>query len=320
MRSAGIRCAVFAALALAAQGAIADEGGTSFWLPGQQGSFAALPGEAGWSMPVAYYHTAADASVAKTFAIGGNVRLGLDAKADLLMAIPTYTFGSPVAGGQASLALTGLLGRVTLGTNATLTAPSGAVVSGAKTETTSGIGDLFATGTLKWSRGDHHTMAYTMLGVPVGSYDANRLANIGANHWALDAGGGYTYLDAKAGHEFSAVLGFTYNFGNPDTQYKNGLSSHLDWGASQFVSEQVHVGLVGYFYKQLTADSGSGAVLGDFKSQVCGIGPQAGYFFKVGDRQWYANLKGYYEFNAKNRPEGWNLWLAIAIPLGSAAR
>ena len=113
------------------------------------------------------------------------------------------------------------------------------------------------------------------------------------------------------------MLGFTYNFENPDTQYKNGISSHLDWGASQFLSEQVHVGLLGYFYKQLTADSGSGAVLGDFKSQVWAIGPQAGYFFKVGERQWYANLKGYYEFDAKYRPQGWNLRLAVAIPLGS---
>ncbi|MGH8760302.1 MAG: SphA family protein, partial [Burkholderiales bacterium] len=95
---------------------------------------------------------------------------------------------------------------------------------------------------------------------------------------------------------------------------------HLDWAASQFLSEQVHVGLVGYVYKQLTGDSGSGAQLGDFKSQVSAVGPQAGYFFKVGDRQWYANLKGYYEFDAKNRPEGWNVWLTLAIPLGSGKK
>ncbi|MGH6829912.1 MAG: transporter [Methylocella sp.] len=54
----------------------------------------------------------------------------------------------------------------------------------------------------------------------------------------------------------------------------------------------MHVGLVGYVYNQLTGDSGSGAVLGDFKSQASAINPQLGYFFKVGDRQWYANRKG----------------------------
>jgi hypothetical protein len=110
------------------------------------------------------------------------------------------------------------------------------------------------------------------------------------------------------------VLGFTYNFENEDTQYRNGTSAHLDWAASQFFSESFHAGLVGYFYNQLTGDSGAGATLGDFKSKVSAIGPQAGWFFSVGGKKWYANVKGYYEFNAQNRPEGWNVWLAVAIP------
>jgi hypothetical protein len=63
----------------------------------------------------------------------------------------------------------------------------------------------------------------------------------------------------------------------------------------------------------ITGDSGAGATLGDFKSQVAGIGPQAGWFLNVGENKWYANLKGYYEFDAKNRPEGWNVWLTLAM-------
>lgn len=77
----------------------------------------------------------------------------------------------------------------------------------------------------------------------------------------------------------------------------------------------MHVGLVGYFYRQLTGDRGGGARLGDFKSRVSAVGPQVGYFFKVGAQQWYANLRGYYEFDASNRPEGWNVWLTLVIPL-----
>jgi hypothetical protein len=160
-------------------------------------------------------------------------------------------------------------------------------------------------------------MAYTMLGVPVGSYDVGRLANIGTNHWSADAGGGYTYLNNETGREFSVTAGFTYNFENPDTDYRNGNSLHLDWGASQFLSERWHVGLVGYFYRQVTGDSGSGARLGDFESRVGGIGPQAGYLFKMGKRQAYLNLKGYKEFDAKNRPEGWNAALTLVIPMGA---
>ena len=61
-------------------------------------------------------------------------------------------------------------------------------------------------------------------------------------------------------------------------------------------------------------------MLGDFKSRVAAIGPQVGYLFKVKDRQWYANLKGYWEFDAQNRPEGWNVWLTVSIPLGSGGK
>jgi hypothetical protein len=43
-----------------------------------------------------------------------------------------------------------------------------------------------------------------------------------------------------------------------------------------------------------------------------------GHFFKVGERSWYVNLKGYHEFAAENRPKGWNVWLTLGIPLGSA--
>ncbi len=299
-----------------ANGARADEGGTSFWLPGQQGSFAALPSDPGWSMPLIYYHTSASADAGKTFTKGGRVDLGLDAKADLFMAAPTYVFSSPVAGGQASVGVTALVGHMNVDVNATLTGPGGGTLSGAQSDTLDGVGDLYPTASLKWNDGVHNFMAYTMAGVPVGDYNKDRLANLGIGHWSLDAGGGYTYFDTAKGHEFSAVLGFTENFENPDTNYKSGVDGHLDWAASQFLSEQLHVGLVGYVYHQVTGDSGSGAKLGDFKSQVSAVGPQAGYFFQVGDQKWYANLKGYYEFDAQNRPDGWNVWLALVIPLG----
>jgi hypothetical protein len=300
--------------------AAADEGGVSFWLPGQFSSFAATPSDPGWSMATVYFHSSADASGSRSFSRGGRLTAGLDVTSDLLFLAPTYTFGSPVAGGQLSLSVTGVYGRAKVGVEGTLTGPGGTTVSGSQSDTLVSIGDLYPQASLKWSDGNHSYMAYTMAGVPVGSYELGRLSNLGTNHWSLDAGGGYTYLDAKKGHEFSAVLGFTYNWENNDTDYKSGTSAHLDWAASQFFSEQLHAGLAGYFYNQMSGDSGAGAVLGDFKSRVSGIGPQVGYFFPVGGRQWYVNLRGYYEFDARNRPEGWNAWLTLAIPLGAAGK
>jgi len=290
--------ALVALLLAVASSASADEGGVSFWLPGQFSSFAAVPGEPGWSLPITYYHGAADAGAEQSFVRGGRTVAGLDTSSDVLFVVPTYVFATPIAGQQASISMRAAVGRVD-------------VASGGESDTRSGLGDLYPSLTLRSKNGVHHTMTYTMVGVPSGAYQVGRLASLGTNHWSLDGGGGYTYLNKETGREFSGVLGFTYNFRNPDTDYRNGLSSHLDWAASQFFSPQWHAGVVGYWYTQLAGDSGNGATLGDFKSRVAAVGPQLGFV----QRKLYVNLKGYYEFAARNRPEGWNAWLTLSMPL-----
>lgn len=310
--------ALAAVVALAGAPARADEGGVSFWLPGQFGSLAAVPTHPGWSLGTVYFHSSASAGGSKEFQNGARIVAGLQAQGDLLFLAPSYVFETPVLGGQAALTVIGAVGHVAVDIDATLSGPGGGTIGGGRRDTRTGVGDLYPLGTLKWNDGMHNLMAYTMAGIPVGSYSAERLANIGTGHWSIDAGGGYTYFDKT--NEFSAVLGATYNFENGDTNYRNGVDGHLDWGASRFVNPQTQLGLVGYFYHQLTGDSGSGARLGDFKARASAIGPQLGHFFKVGEATWYANLKGYYEVAATNRPQGWNVWLTLSMPLGSAPK
>jgi hypothetical protein len=313
----GFASVVLAALMLAALPARADEGGASFWAPGQFGSFSATPGEPGLALPAIYYHTSVSAGGEKQFVIGGNLVAGIDADADLVFFAPTWTFTDPVAGAQASLGLMWAAGQMKASAAASITGPQGVSLSGSRSDKVSGGSDLYTLGTLKWQNGDNNWMVYGLAGIPTGAYQVGRLANLGLNHWSVDAGGGYTYLDPQKGHEFSAVAGATYNFENDDTHYKNGIDGHLDWAASQFLSEQFHIGIVGYVYYQLTGDSGSGAVLGDNKARVYGIGPQAGYFFPFGAGKGYVNLRGYSEFAAQNRPDGWNVWLTLSLPLAA---
>ena len=156
-------------------------------------------------------------------------------------------------------------------------------------------------------------MVYLTGDIPVGAYDPSRLSNTGIGHGAVDAGFGYTYFNPMTGHEFSGVLGFTYNTTNGATQYQNGVDMHFDWGASQFLSKQLMVGLVGYVYKEIGCDSGSGNRVGCFQSQVVGVGPQLGFIIPAGDLQAYLNFKGYGEFAAENRPHGWNAWVTLSI-------
>jgi hypothetical protein len=301
-------------VAAAASTARADENGLSFWLPGLQGSFAAVPTEPGWSFATLYIHPSADAGANARFPRGGQIDVGIDGRGDLFAFGPTYTFEQPLLGGQASVGLLAIAGRNFASVDATLTGPGGGSISGNRSEAVTGFGDLFPQFSLKWNEGVNNYMTYFTGDIPVGSYDPDRLANLGLGHAAVDGGVGYTYLNPATGREFSIVGGLTYNFENPDTDYKNGIDSHVDWAASQFLNEHVHVGVVGYAFQQLTGDSGEGATLGDFKSRVFGVGPQIGYKFQASDTtDGYVNLKGYYEFGAKNRAEGWNMWLTLAF-------
>jgi len=307
-------------VALSSQRAVADEGGVSFWLPGTYGSLAAVPGQPGWSFATFNYYASVNAGKGVDFVRGGGVQAGVKSRGDFQFFVPTYVFATPVLGGQASVSVGGLFGNNATSVFGTLAGPGGNSISGSRSDSITGIGDLYPTAALSWNQGVNNFMTYLTGDIPVGEYDANRLSNLGLGHGAVDTGGGYTYFDPQTGHEFSAVIGATYNFINPATHYQNGIDAHLDWGASQFLSEHVHVGAVGYFYDQLTGDSGSGAKLGSFESRVIGIGPQIGFLFPAGDMQGYVNLKGYGEFDAHDRASGWNVWLTLSIsPAAPAA-
>lgn len=305
----------------------ADEGGVSYWLPGRFGSLAAVPAVPGWSMAAVYYHTSVGASgavaAAREIQIGRipanlavSLNASLSAQGDLILLNPTYTFATPVLGGQLAIGVTGLFGRSSASVDGTLTAAVGPLAvtrTGFIQDSITSVGDLYPQATLKWNDGVHNFMTYLTGDIPVGAYSSTRLANLGIGHAAIDGGVGYTYFNPASGVELSAVSGLTYNFKNTATNYQNGIDIHVDWGMSQFLSKQVFVGFVGYGYQQITDDFGQHPILGGFRSRVFGIGPQAGFLFPVGDMQGYINVKGYGEFAAENRPSGWNTWLTFSI-------
>jgi hypothetical protein len=308
------------ALALLAdpQAALADAGGVGFWFPGAFGSLAAAPGVPGWAYTTIYVHEQERAAGGKNFVVSGrpvgSVVAGLSARADVVAEAFTYTSATPVLGGQAAFTVVAGPGNVNAGISATLTGPLGNTISGSASDNRTTLTDVIYQGTLKWNQGVHNEMVYFSGNIPSGTYDPNRLANMSLGFVAYDAGAGYTYLDPKTGHEFSVVGGLTYSLMNPDLQYQNGIDLHVDWGASQFISKNVHLGLVGYYYQQLTGDSGPGAKLGPFRGQTVGIGPQIGFIFPVSEGyQGYLNLKGYRDLEVENRAQGWTAWVTFAI-------
>jgi hypothetical protein len=300
------------------QPADADAGGVSFWLPGAFGSLAAVPTVPGWAYTTIYLHLQSNAGASQNFITSGGARgsvvAGINAHADALVQGITYTSPMSVLGGQAAFTILAAPGNVGVGIDATLTGPRGNAISGSATDNRTTLTDVFYQGTLKWNHGVHNTMVYITGNIPSGTYDPNRLANLSFGFPAFDAGAGYTYLDPKTGHEFSVVGGFTYSAINPYLQYQNGIDFHVDWAASQFVSKNVHVGLAGYFFQQITGDSGPGATLGEFKGRAVGIGPQIGFIIPLSEGyQGYLNLRGYKDLAVENRASTWTAWVTFAI-------
>ena len=86
-------------------GALADENGISFWVPGLFGSLAATPQQPGWSWANIYYHTSvsagADVARAREFTLNrvpgnvtlnANLNLSINATGNLGFVLPSYVF------------------------------------------------------------------------------------------------------------------------------------------------------------------------------------------------------------------------------------
>lgn len=294
--------------------AAADEGGVSFWLPGQYGSFAAVAPSVGWSMPMQSYYYSGNAGASTALNRGDALSLGVDTDFFGQFFVPTWVPDTTILGGRPAFSLAAFVGW-----NETTADVALGPLFASRTDSVTGFGDLYPTAQLFWNKDVHNWMAYVTGDVPVGDYNANRLANLGLGHAAVDVGGAYTYLNPETGWEFSATAGITYNFENRDTDYTSGIDSHLDLGMSRFLNEKLFVGVVGYAYVQLTSDKGQPAAFDDFKGQTFALGPQIGYNFDVGGASIYTNLRGYFEFDAKNRTQGGSVFLTVNLPLSQLA-
>jgi len=318
-----VATSVVAAIA-AATSARADEGGVPFWFSGQYASMAAVAPTPGWTLTLLPYYYNGSADNSKTFAKGNTLVTNVDSHLGLMNAQLGYAWDAKVLGGVPMIGLSWGAGNNGTSANILATLPS-ATPQATLSDSVNGGTDLYPIATLSWGKDNDNWMAYLTGDVPTGAYNSQRLSNIGIGHGAIDAGGGYTYLNQKTGLEFSAVAGLTYNFKNADTNYRSGVDSHLDWALSQFLSESWEVGVVGYVYYQLSADTYSTngvvggirqRVLGGFKSKVASVGHEVGYVFKIGKQTGYFNLRGYWESGAQNRLEGYALFATVNLPIG----
>ncbi|EKS42249.1 SphA family protein [Afipia broomeae] len=171
---------------------------------------------------------------------------------------------------------------------------------------------------LGWHAGNFHWQLGVSGVVPSGSYVLGQLSNASLNRPAVDVFGTLTWLDPAIGLDLSAAAGFTFNQRNRATDYQSGNEFHLEWAATKYLTKEFTIGLVGYYYQQMTADSGTGATLGAFEGRVVALGGSVGYTFEIGKIPLATRIKVYREFSAVNRMEGTAGYFSISVPLSAA--
>ncbi len=177
-----------------------------------------------------------------------------------------------------------------------------------------GVSDLTVTPIiLGWHKGNFHIMAFGNVYVPVGDYNSDRVLNNGLNRWAVEPMVAVTWLHPKIGTEVSMAMGYTINLRNYATKYLTGQELHLEWFAGQHFTKWLAVGLAGYFYQQVTGDSGAGARLGAFQGQALAIGPCLAFNGKIGKHPVGLNLRYYDELTVTNRLNGQSFWGTVSV-------
>jgi hypothetical protein len=181
-------------------------------------------------------------------------------------------------------------------------------------EDTFGLGDItLIPAVLYWNRGNYHFALAEYIVTPTGEYDTDDLANTGLNYWTFDTDVTVTYLNEKTGQDYSINIGYNYNTENSDTDYQTGQELHIDYMINQFLSESWAIGIHGFYLKQVTGDSGDGAILGDFKAEAAGVGPALLWSPKRFDQKITFIVKWLHEYDTERRIEGDHIFASFAM-------
>lgn len=167
-----------------------------------------------------------------------------------------------------------------------------------------------------WNHGDFKWQTQFGIYAPSGGFDQGDLANIGRNYWTFEPALAFSYLSNKIGTEFTTFAGVDFNTKNDATDYQTGYQFHLDGTVAQhlpLLGGFAGAGVNGFFYQQITGDSGGGAKLGGFEAMTTGVGPVVSYAYKIGDFDVAGEAKWLPEFDVTNRLNGNTVWVKLGV-------
>lgn len=334
------------ALAGATQ-AMAAENGLQRYSPGVGGSDMTTPLVAGWyvQMPAVAYHAKklkgddGKQATTDTTKYGVPVRALASINADTYALLPRVTYLDTKQFLGANVGVTVMLPLVARKATFGLTVPAGVnplavpayqaglnQIAARQNGKEMGIGDIEVSPLLHWEIGDHQavTLAPTIV-LPTGDYNAAQRVNPGYGNFVTFRPS-VQYAFIGDGWDVGARAVLSFNTRNKDDGYFSGHMFNLDWQLMKFVSDDVRVGLQGYFVRQLTKDTqdltGFSAqqqlllgkeIINGNKASVNAAGPAIGWLKNGGEML----LEGKFlkEFDARNRTEGQAFWLTVSKPL-----
>ena len=183
-----------------------------------------------------------------------------------------------------------------------------------------GIADLEISPVMHWEIGDHQSVTFApTIVMPLGDFKDGRRVNPGfGDYYTFRPSVQYAFIGD--GWDLGGRAVMSFNTRNKDSEYYSGKIFNFDWQAMAFVSEDIRVGVQGYFVRQLQADTSNRAAVqavidaqGGNKASVNAIGPAVAWLMNGGEML----IEGKFikEFGAKNRTQGQAFWLTISKPL-----
>ena len=178
------------------------------------------------------------------------------------------------------------------------------------------ISDVFVTPVvLSWQLGQAYVAWSEMVSIPSGTYDNDEFVNISRNYWALDSQLALTWIHPQSGLELSGKGGFIVNSRNEDTDYRTGNELHVEGLVAKRLDKRFSLGAVWYYYDQVSADTGSGTLLGNFEGEAFGAGPALRYIIPFESRNLTLIAKWIHEFYTRDRFAGDYIYFCIATRL-----
>jgi hypothetical protein len=199
----------------------------------------------------------------------------------------------------------------------TITGPQGKTAT--RTDTTDGIGDIILVPFwLNWSKGDFKWAVALDVYAPTGEYTKGKLANVGLNYWTFEPMVSFSWISHKIGLELSTMAGFDFNTINSATDYQSGDVFHIDATIAEHLPLFGHgiigIGANAFYWKQFTGDSGSGAKLGAFETEMSGIGPVLSYISPpICGHTLLAEVKWLPQIDTSNTLKGDYIWFKVGF-------